>query len=119
MPRCAVKYRGALSAILLFPCCNELQNIASADLAAPLPFVAAGPIVELAAEQQRLAGAYQALAERRFGGLDILVNNAGAAWLEKFDGFPEKGWDKVMDLNVKSPFFLTQALHGLLKAGAA
>src|SRR3546814_6350983 len=26
------------------------------------------------------------------------------------------GWDKVMDINVKSPFFLTQALHGLLKA---
>lgn len=50
--------------------------------------------------------------------LDILVNNAGAAWLEPFDVFAEKGWDKVMDLNVKSPFFLTQALHGLLKAGA-
>ena len=50
--------------------------------------------------------------------LDILVNNAGAAWLEKFDAFPEKGWDKVMDLNVKSPFFLTQALHGLLREAA-
>jgi NAD(P)-dependent dehydrogenase (short-subunit alcohol dehydrogenase family) len=50
--------------------------------------------------------------------LDILVNNAGAAWLEKFDAFPEKGWDKVMDLNVKAPFFLTQALHGLLREGA-
>src|SRR3546814_10906113 len=33
-----------------------------------------------------------------------------------FEGFPESGWDKVMDINVKSPFFLTQALHGLLKA---
>ena len=51
--------------------------------------------------------------------LDILVNNAGAAWGEPFETFPEKGWDKVMDLNVKSPFFLTQALHGLLKAGAS
>lgn len=50
--------------------------------------------------------------------LDILVNNAGAAWLEKFDAFPEKGWDKVMDLNVKAPFFLTQALHGLLREAA-
>jgi NAD(P)-dependent dehydrogenase (short-subunit alcohol dehydrogenase family) len=54
--------------------------------------------------------------ERR---LDILVNNAGAAWGEPFDTFPEKGWDKVMDLNVKSPFFLTQALHGLLKEAAS
>ena len=42
--------------------------------------------------------------------LDILVNNAGAAWGAPFDEFPEAGWDKVMDLNVKSPFFLTQAL---------
>ncbi|MBO9624438.1 MAG: SDR family oxidoreductase [Sphingomonas sp.] len=51
--------------------------------------------------------------------LDILVNNAGAAWGEAFDSFPEGGWDKVMDLNVKSPFFLTQALHALLRAGAS
>jgi NAD(P)-dependent dehydrogenase (short-subunit alcohol dehydrogenase family) len=50
--------------------------------------------------------------------LDILVNNAGAAWLEKFDAFPEKGWDKVMDLNLKAPFFLTQALHGMLREAA-
>ena len=50
--------------------------------------------------------------------LDILVNNAGAAWGEPFEDFPEKGWDKVMDLNVKSPFFLTQALHGALKTAA-
>ena len=51
--------------------------------------------------------------------LDILVNNAGAAWGEPFEDFPEKGWDKVMDLNVKSPFFLTQALHDALKAAAS
>jgi NAD(P)-dependent dehydrogenase (short-subunit alcohol dehydrogenase family) len=50
--------------------------------------------------------------------LDILVNNAGAAWGEGFDSFPEKGWDKVVDLNMKAPFFLTQALHGLLKEAA-
>jgi NAD(P)-dependent dehydrogenase (short-subunit alcohol dehydrogenase family) len=58
-----------------------------------------------------------ALAEREER-LDILVNNAGAAWGVAFEEFPESGWDKVMDLNVKSPFFLTQALHPLLKAGA-
>jgi NAD(P)-dependent dehydrogenase (short-subunit alcohol dehydrogenase family) len=51
--------------------------------------------------------------------LDILVNNAGAAWLAAFDEFPEKGWDKVLDLNLKTPFFLTQALHGALKAAAS
>ena len=63
---------------------------------------------------QALAAAYLA----REPALDILVNNAGAAWAAPFDEFPEKGWDKVMDLNLKSPFFLTQALHGALKAGA-
>ena len=48
--------------------------------------------------------------------LDLLVNNAGAAWGEPFDEFTEAGWDRTMDLNVKTPFFLTQKLHGLLKA---
>ncbi|MBK8273980.1 MAG: SDR family oxidoreductase [Sphingomonadales bacterium] len=51
--------------------------------------------------------------------LDILVNNAGAAWGAPFEDFPEAGWDKVMDLNVKSPFFLTQALYPQLKAAAS
>jgi len=51
--------------------------------------------------------------------LDILVNNAGAAWGADFDEFPESGWDKVMNLNVKSPFFLTQAFHSRMKAAAS
>src|SRR5476651_120937 len=51
--------------------------------------------------------------------LDILVNNAGAAWGAEFDEFPESGWDKVMNLNVKTPFFLTKALAVLLRAAAA
>jgi 2-deoxy-D-gluconate 3-dehydrogenase len=61
-----------------------------------------------------LTAAYQA----REGKLDILVNNAGAAWGAEFDEFPESGWDKVMNLNLKSPFFLTQALHATLAASA-
>lgn len=51
--------------------------------------------------------------------LDILVNNAGAAWGADYLDFPEGGWDKVMDLNVKSLFFLTQALHRSLTAAAS
>ncbi|MDF8332609.1 SDR family NAD(P)-dependent oxidoreductase [Novosphingobium cyanobacteriorum] len=51
--------------------------------------------------------------------IDILVNNAGVAWGAEFDAFPEAGWDKVMNLNVKTPFFLTQKLHGLLMAAAS
>jgi len=62
-----------------------------------------------------MAGAYL----KHEAKLDILVNNAGAAWGADFDEFPESGWDKVMDLNVKTPFFLTQALHGALRAAGA
>ena len=51
--------------------------------------------------------------------VDILVNNAGAAWGAPFDEFPEHGWDKVMDLNLKSMFFLTQNLAPELRAAAA
>ncbi len=51
--------------------------------------------------------------------LDVLVNNAGVAWSAPFDSFPELGWDKVMDLNLKAPFYLTQKLHPLLRAGAS
>ena len=51
--------------------------------------------------------------------LDVLVNNAGAAWGGEFEDFPEVGWDKVMDLNVKSLFFLTQKLFPLLKAAGS
>lgn len=50
--------------------------------------------------------------------LDILVNNAGASWGEPIDVFSEQGWDKVMDINVKGPFFLTQKLLPLLRAAA-
>jgi NAD(P)-dependent dehydrogenase (short-subunit alcohol dehydrogenase family) len=47
--------------------------------------------------------------------LNILVNNAGAAWGASFDDFPENGWDKVMDTNVKSIFFLSQKLIDILE----
>jgi 2-deoxy-D-gluconate 3-dehydrogenase len=61
-----------------------------------------------------LAGA---LAERE-DRLDILINNAGATWGAPLDEFPESGWDKVMDVNVKGIFFLTQKLLPLLRAAA-
>ena len=48
--------------------------------------------------------------------LHILVNNAGATWGAPIDEFPESGWDKVMDLNVKSLFFLTRELLPALRA---
>ena len=51
--------------------------------------------------------------------LDILVNNAGVAWGAPFDIVPEDGWDKVMDLNVKTPFYLTQKLAPVLRKAAS
>ena len=48
--------------------------------------------------------------------IHILVNNAGASWGANIDEYPESGWDKVMDLNVKSVFFLTQQLLPVLRA---
>ena len=91
----------------------------AAELTAQFP--GAGPCISLPADVSTPAGiaglvaAYSAHESK----LDILVNNAGAAWGAPFDEFPESGWDKVVDLNLKSPFFLTQALHKLLIAGAA
>jgi NAD(P)-dependent dehydrogenase (short-subunit alcohol dehydrogenase family) len=49
----------------------------------------------------------------------ILVNNAGATWGADIDEFPESGWDKTMDLNVKSLFFLTQKLLPQLRNAAS
>jgi len=50
--------------------------------------------------------------------LDVLVNNAGATWGAPIDDYPEDGWDKTVDLNVKSIFFLTQKLLPLLRAAS-
>lgn len=50
--------------------------------------------------------------------LDVLVNNAGALWAEPLEEYPESGWDKVYDLNVKGTFFLVQELLPLLRAAA-
>jgi NAD(P)-dependent dehydrogenase (short-subunit alcohol dehydrogenase family) len=81
---------------------------------------AIGPCVSLPADVSTVEGARKLAAElaRREPQLDILVNNAGAAWGEDFDSFPEQGWDKVVDLNMKTPFFLTQACHEMLKQAA-
>ena len=77
---------------------------------------ALGTCVSLPADVSTVEGAKALTAAyaAREGQLDILVNNAGAAWGAPFDDFPESGWDKVVDLNLKAPFFLTQALHALL-----
>ena len=66
-------------------------------------------------EIERLASEIQ----KRESRLDILVNNAGSSWGADFATFPENGWDKVMDLNVKSVFFMTQRVIKLLEAAGS
>ena len=67
-------------------------------------------------ECQRLADLVKVDSER----LDILVNNAGAMWREPLETFPDEAWDTVIDLNLKSPFWLVQALlPALRRAGTA
>jgi len=79
-----------------------------------------GECTALPADLSSVAGTEElagALAEREER-LDILVNNAGATWGAPLDEFPESGWDKVMDTNLKGIFFLTQKLLPLLRGAA-
>ncbi|MEO1201379.1 MAG: SDR family oxidoreductase [Pseudomonadota bacterium] len=80
-----------------------------------------GECISLPADLSTLEGV-QSLVTRlqdREDRIDILVNNAGATWGMPIEEFPEAGWDKVMDINVKGPFFLTQALLPMLESAAA
>ena len=77
-----------------------------------------GECIALVADLSTVEGVTRFAAEirEREPELHILVNNAGATWGASVDEFPENGWDKVMDLNVKSIFFLTQQLLPALRA---
>ena len=79
-----------------------------------------GECVSLPADLSTLEGidALTAALNERTDHLDILVNNAGASWGAPLEEFPEIGWDKVMDTNVKGVFFLTQRLLPLLEKNA-
>ncbi|RJG17057.1 SDR family oxidoreductase [Massilia cavernae] len=50
---------------------------------------------------------------KRLGHIDILVNNAGASWGAPAEDYPVEAWDKVMNLNVRSIFLVTQAVGKL------
>ena len=79
-----------------------------------------GECIGIAADLGTLDGVKSVVAElsRRESKLHVLVNNAGANWGAPLDEFPESGWDKVMDLNLKSIFFLTRDLLPLLRESA-
>ena len=80
-----------------------------------------GECIALPADLSTVDGASQVAAalEQRESQLDVLINNAGASWGAPIDEFPENGWDKVMDTNVKGIFFLTQKSLPLLRKAAS
>lgn len=54
--------------------------------------------------------------ERTFGRLDILVNSASTFERRRFADIREEDWDRVLDVNLKGPFFLSQAAAPLLRS---
>jgi NAD(P)-dependent dehydrogenase (short-subunit alcohol dehydrogenase family) len=95
---------------------KEAELTATADALS-----ASGECVPVVADLATLDGCKALAAEvaAREDRLDILVNNAGATWGAPIEQFPEAGWDKVMDLNVKAMFFLTQQLLPQLAMAAS
>ena len=77
-----------------------------------------GKVVAVPADLSSEAGCLGLAAEisQREQSLNVLVNNAGATWGAPIEEFPAAAWDKVVDLNLKAPFFLTQAFLPLLEA---
>jgi NAD(P)-dependent dehydrogenase (short-subunit alcohol dehydrogenase family) len=80
----------------------------------------AGQCLSLPGDVSTAAGCASLAREvaQRENKLHILVNNAGAAWGATLKDYPEAGWDKVMNTNVKSIFFLTRDLLPLLENAA-
>jgi NAD(P)-dependent dehydrogenase (short-subunit alcohol dehydrogenase family) len=78
-----------------------------------------GPVAAIPADLSTEAECLRLAAEvgEREQALHILVNNAGATWGAPLAEFPAAAWDKVVDLNLKAPFFLTRAFLPLLEAG--
>jgi NAD(P)-dependent dehydrogenase (short-subunit alcohol dehydrogenase family) len=77
-----------------------------------------GECIGLSADLSGVPGceALAAAIAARESKLHILVNNAGNSWGQPLEDYTEAGWDRVMDLNLKGAFFLTQKLLPLLEA---
>ena len=77
-----------------------------------------GMVAAVPADLSSEAGCLQLAEEigQREQSLSVLVNNAGATWGAPIEEFPATAWDKVVDLDLKAPFFLTRALLPLLEA---
>ena len=67
--------------------------------------------VDLSSEAQAHGLVDEAL--RRLGQVDILVNNAGASWGAPAEDYPLEAWDKLMNLNVRAMFLVSQRVGKL------
>lgn len=80
---------------------------------------AAGIAADWIAADCALEADIRALADetiKRLGHVDILLNNAGAAWGAPAEDHPVQAWDKVMNLNIRGYFILSQhiAKHSMI-----
>ncbi|KUR76691.1 SDR family oxidoreductase [Novosphingobium sp. Fuku2-ISO-50] len=98
----------------VYICARNADKVAAAAAALP------GDVIGLPADVSTLAGIEALVADltARESALHILVNNAGTLSDAPIDTFSEEQWDSVLDLNLKTPFFLLQKLLPLLRAGA-
>jgi len=99
----------------VYICARNAEKVASA--AAEIP----GEVIGLAGDVSTLAGIESLVSQiaAREPALHILVNNAGTLADAPIDAFSEDQWDNVLDLNLKTPFFLLQKLLPLLRAGGS
>jgi|SRR5690606_8770926 len=102
----------------VYICARRADKVAAE--AEAIAMESGGEVIGLPADVASVEGIAALVADlsRREKALHILVNNAGTIVDGTFDEYPEDGWDKVMNLNLKTPFFLTQKLLPLLRAGA-
>jgi NAD(P)-dependent dehydrogenase (short-subunit alcohol dehydrogenase family) len=97
----------------VYICARGADKVASAAAAMD------GDVIGLAGDVSTLEGIAKLVAEIavREPALHILVNNAGTLSDAPIDQFSEDQWDSVLDLNLKTPFFLLQKLLPLLRSG--
>merc|ERR1712130_35945 len=104
--------------VTVYICSRKLQKCKKA--ANELTAIGPGRCIALSADlssvEQCRKLAHQLKENHNVTKLHILINNSGATWVEPFKQYSEKGWDKLMNINLKSVFFLTQALFPLLLA---
>ena len=99
----------------VYICARNAEKVAA--VADDIP----GDVIGIAADISTIDGIKALVAELsgREKALHVLVNNAGTLSDAAIDEFTESDWDGVLDLNLKSPFFLLQKLLPLLRAGGS